>query len=168
MKPVRIALTGYARTGKDSIAYVLKSLFGLEPVSIGNLAKRELDNLCIRYFGFSAFTENDEQKTKIRKILIEWIEAHEERLIHELGSSLGPHQRVINPRIVSPKQMRAWKEIGGVVVCIKRPEIGPANAHENLNLATCTHLGLIDSVYVNGVDGLRPRNIAEHFARYIE
>lgn len=166
MKPVRIALTGYARTGKDSVANVLKSLFNLESASIGNLAKRELDDLCVKHFGFSAFTEDNLQKSKIRQLLIEWVEANEDRLIEQFHALC--HHRVVNARIVSIKQMRAWKEIGGVIICVERQGITAANSHEHLNLLACKTLGLIDNTYNNDSDGLNPRKIADFFARYVE
>jgi hypothetical protein len=75
MEPLFIGISGVARSGKDTLARLLKSeleSLGKECVIV-NLAKplkSELDDFCYSNFVISAFTDNTDDKKVIRDLLV--------------------------------------------------------------------------------------------------
>lgn len=137
----RIALAGYARVGKDTAADALKGI-GYQQVSFGNLIKRRLDPVILKYCGFSAFTEVDEEKKKIRGFLEQGGEAMYDSLMEEFFRSLP--DRAVNSRIVRTREAEKWIATGGVIVEICRPGKGPATDWERDRLEELRETGLID------------------------
>ena len=66
----KIAFAGFARSGKDSAAQTFLDI-GYIRANFGDIIKADLDVVILKRFGFSAFTENTEQKKMIRSTL-EW------------------------------------------------------------------------------------------------
>lgn len=137
----RIALAGYARVGKDTAAEALRDI-GYQQVSFGNLIKRRLDPVIVKYCGFSAFTEDDHQKRQIRGLLEQAGEAMYESLIEEFFRSLP--ERAVNSRLVRTREAEKWIAGGGVIVEIRRPGKGPATDWERDRLEELRGSGLID------------------------
>ena len=70
---IRIALHGYARTGKDSAGKVLMQLCPqMKRVAFGDLIKEDLRSLVETHLGIDPFTEDDNQKRVIRDVLVAW------------------------------------------------------------------------------------------------
>lgn len=125
--PDRIAFVGYARAGKDEAAKALYPL-GYARSNFGDLIKSELDDLVKRHFRFSAFTEIDQQKQRIRATLQAWGDDNYDRLLGLYFSHLP--KRVVNTRLVRVAEAKRWVEEGGVLVRVTRPGISPATEWE--------------------------------------
>lgn len=70
-----IGISGFARSGKDTLAKTLKSLLEERGHTVGLFSfasslKSDIDNFCIEKFNISAFCESSELKAKIRPMLI--------------------------------------------------------------------------------------------------
>jgi dephospho-CoA kinase len=143
---IRIGLTGYSRTGKDEVGRILVSC-GFKRVALGDEGKRELDVAIRQHFGFSAFTEVDEEKQQIRRILEEWITARFEPLMTELIRLL-PHNAV-NTKILRPEEAERWRAAGGVIWHVTRPGEGPKTPNELVELGRMWKADLVDRVIEN-------------------
>lgn len=136
-----IAFAGYARTGKDTAAEFLQK-FGYARVAFGDIIKRQVDHLCVKHLGFSAFTQNDNEKSQIRGLLEQWGESNYEGIMNEFFSNLP--SKAVNSRIVRLKEAERWVRSGGAIVEIKRPGFGPATTWESERLSELRNSGLID------------------------
>lgn len=80
-----IGISGIARSGKDTLARSLKRILETEDnleveiISLANQLKEDLDDLIKKNFGFSAFSENTEEKNLIRPILVSYGESMKEK-----------------------------------------------------------------------------------------
>ena len=121
-----IALTGYARAGKDEAAKPLIDA-GWARRCFGDVIKRQIDPIVREYLNFSAFTENDGQKQQIRPILEQWGEVNYDGIMLEFFESLPP--RCVNTRLCRVREAREWRKRGGIVVEVRRMtnEIGRAH-----------------------------------------
>ena len=75
MNQVAIGITGFARSGKDTLAGAIRSGAMAEGLrcqifSLAHALKSDLNDFCLDKFGISAFTEDSESKSKIRPVLI--------------------------------------------------------------------------------------------------
>jgi hypothetical protein len=75
MKHSVIGITGFARSGKDTLANIIKEKMTMlgarcQIFSLAHALKSDLNDFCLDKFGISAFTEHTESKSKIRPILI--------------------------------------------------------------------------------------------------
>ena len=76
-----IGITGIARSGKDTLGLSLLKMINKSSTkkakiySIANIIKKDLNSLIKKQFGFSAFTEDTNEKNLIRPILVEYGEA---------------------------------------------------------------------------------------------
>lgn len=76
-KKLVIGISGYARSGKDTLANILKSSFTENKIktkifSFAFALKNDIDSFCLSKIGISAFTEDTDQKSKIRPMLISY------------------------------------------------------------------------------------------------
>lgn len=136
-----IALAGYARVGKDTAAEALRDI-GYHHVSFGSIIKRQLDRLIVENLGFSAFTEKDDEKSRIRNTLQAWGDDNYEAILQEFFRSLP--NRAVNSRLVRTREAMEWVKRGGVIVEIRRPGKGPATDWERDRLEELRGSGLID------------------------
>ena len=143
----RIALHGYARVGKDEAGKVLASRYGLERVAFGDLIKGDLDAIVQKHCGFSAFTQNDTQKSQIRELLVHYgyaaYQSIEARFFGNLPS------RAVNTRIFRARECLLWRQRGGKILLVKRDGYGPAEPKEKEEVEQCIAAGLIDGVVHN-------------------
>ena len=76
-KKIVIGISGYARSGKDTLANILKSFFTEKKIkakifSFAFALKNDIDSFCLSKIGISAFTEDTDLKSKIRPMLISY------------------------------------------------------------------------------------------------
>ncbi len=80
-----IGISGIARSGKDTLAKSFKRIIeqklelDVEIISLANQLKEDLDDLIIKNFGFSAFSDNTKEKNLIRPILVSYGECMKEK-----------------------------------------------------------------------------------------
>lgn len=122
MKYPLVALTGYARTGKDEVGNVLIKA-GFTRVCFGDLIKSQVDSLIQKHLGFSAFTEKTEEKAKIRRTLENWGEDNYDNIFAEFFGNLTPP--AVNTRLCRLPEATAWVKRGGILVNVTRPNVGP-------------------------------------------
>ncbi len=142
MRPCRIALHGYARTGKDTFGLMLMRLLDLKRVALGDIIKRQLDPIVKIHLGFSAFTQDDKQKTQIRPTLVEWGYANYDNILREFMEDVPA--RAVSTRIFRLEECLAWRQAGGIIVELKRLGIAPAETKEAMELERCRVAGFID------------------------
>lgn len=75
MKKTIIGISGFARSGKDTLAkHIKKQLqnqgFSVSLFSFARALKQDIDEFCSSRFGISSFCEDSSQKEKIRPMLI--------------------------------------------------------------------------------------------------
>jgi hypothetical protein len=128
----RIAFCGYARTGKDEASRALV-VRGYERGAFGDIIKQQISPIVRRYLGFSAFTENDVQKKRIRAVLESWGDANYDNILAEYFKRLPMF--AVNSRLVRPREGRMWREHGGVLVLLRRPFAGAATPWEKAALS---------------------------------
>jgi dephospho-CoA kinase len=146
---LRIALHGYARTGKDTVGAMLVNK-GLTRVAMGDIIKADLDGLVQQHLGFSAFTQDDVQKKRIREVLVHWGYANYESVERRFFDNLP--ERAVNTRIFRVRECERWVQLGGVVWEVWRPGFGPAEAKEAEELDACRRAGLIARQITNDGD----------------
>lgn len=155
-----IALTGYARSGKDVVAATLNRHFGHFRLATGDIIKRELNEAIKTSFGFSAFTEEDEEKRKIRNILEEWGNARYREILAEhmetvkkiqnLGDATWDLGRpIVNARLCRIEEAIAWKNIGGLIVRVVRRGVTAASPTEAMWADDLHNLGYLDYTLKN-------------------
>lgn len=145
---IRIALHGLARTGKDSVGRVLISLVpGLTRVAFGDLIKQDLDPVIREHFGFSAFTEINEEKELIRPVLVAWGYANHASIERRFFATLPA--LAVNTRIFRARECELWGAAGGVVWEVVRPGAIAAEPQELKELEECRSRGLITRVVRN-------------------
>ena len=76
-KKTVIGISGYARSGKDTLANILRSSFlenkiNTKIFSFAFALKNDIDDFCLSKIGVSAFTEDTSLKSKIRPMLISY------------------------------------------------------------------------------------------------
>lgn len=147
MTRLRIALHGVAGVGKDEVGKILVSKYGMTRVAFGDLIKADLDPLVREHLGFSSFTEDREQKAKIRELLVHWGYTNYESIERRFFSTLP--ERAVNTRIFRARECEQWRERGGVVIEVTRPGCAAAEPNEARELEDCWARGLIDAIIHN-------------------
>lgn len=136
-----IAFTGYSRTGKSTACDVLVSEFGYNKVAFGVILKRQVDPFVRAHLGFSAFTEVDSEKKKIRGLLECWGDTFYKAILKEFFENLPT--RAANARLARVIEAREWVKRGGIIVELKRPGIDPATDWESKRMDEMRDSGLI-------------------------
>jgi hypothetical protein len=144
--PNLIALCGYARTGKDEAAKALIA-DGYHRRCFGDIIKGQIDELVRRHLGFSAFTQDDAQKARIRHILEHWGDANYDGITREFFATLP--EKCVNTRLVRLREAREWKARGGVILEVRRPGAEACSSWEAANLYKLQEAGVIDAVLNN-------------------
>ncbi len=138
-----IAFAGYARAGKSTAADALVDM-GYKRVAFGDIIKRQIDSAVREKLGFSAFTENDDEKRKIRPLMEQWGSAFYESILTEFLENLP--EKAVNMRLVRLEEATAWTKRGGIIVEIRRPGYGPATDWEHTRLQELRSAGMIHSI----------------------
>jgi hypothetical protein len=141
-----IAFAGVARAGKDEAAQALIAA-GYERCCFGDIIKEQLDVLCCQHLGVSAFTEDDEQKQRIRPVLEAWGDVNADGIADEFFANLP--SLAVNTRLVRVREAKEWRNRGGLVVEIKRIGYGPASNWERDCLNELRQAGCIDATITN-------------------
>lgn len=154
-----VGLTGYARTGKDTVAKLLQEL---EPrfvvVSMGNLIKASADQVLREYLGISAYTEDPKEKEIVRDFLV-WHGYHKyDTFLERFKAVCSKHEYLVNTRVFDLREAKWWVEQGGVLVEVQRPGYGPAEPVEERNLKRLREAGLVHATLVNDGDLNRLRD----------
>lgn len=136
MTPIRIAFAGYAGSGKDTAATRLIQR-GFKRVCFGDIIKRQLDSVIQQHFGFSAFTEDREQKALIRGVLEQWGDANYEKIGEEFFRDLPV--LAVNTRLVRVREAEKWVEGGGFIFVMHRPGLEPSSKWEEQCLTELTN-----------------------------
>ena len=146
-----IGLTGYARSGKDTVGEILTEFHGFRRVAFGDTLKliaEDLNPVLPVDGGFEAF----ERLATMLDVYGGWEKVKDEQpssrdLLVRLGNSLrkripgievaatigdvGLMERVVNTNVYHPEELKAYEEHpGGATVRVCREGYGPANADE--------------------------------------
>lgn len=146
--PLIFGIGGVARCGKDTFAKFLKEKitrtgFSAVKTSFADELKKEMDEFVYDKFGFSAFTEIDEEKDLIRPLLVSygtevcrkkidekyWIKKLEKRV----KACITNEVISIIPDVRYENEAKWIKELGGYVIHIERIGKKPANFEEKSN-----------------------------------
>ena len=154
LQPAMIALTGYSRTGKSTVANVLKNNWGYVELSMGSIIKQQLDDLTLQHLGFSAFTETDSEKQQIRHLLEHWGDVNYTNILDEFFNEVRHHAfqnntSVVNSRLCRLQEARSWRDMGGIVVEITRPHWNAATPWEEEVMLKLRTAGLVDFEIAN-------------------
>jgi len=160
-----IAFAGYAREGKDAAAQRLIA-DGWERCAFGDIIKRQMDPLINHHLGFSAFTEDDAQKKKIRPILEQWGEVNYDGVMREFFDTLPA--RAVNTRLVRLREAKEWMRRGGIILRIRRPGIEPATDWERDRLQELYDAGLIHDTLLNEGTVEQLWNRVQHYAERVD
>lgn len=138
-----LGISGFARTGKDKLASFISSKLAEKNsksfiVPFAGELKKEVDDLLTRTLGISAFTEDSEEKKIIRPFLTfwgteirrklnsnVWIEKVENKCRNFVDNVLH-----IIPDVRFMNEAEWIQKNNGILIALKRPEIGPANEDE--------------------------------------
>jgi len=145
-----IGISGNARSGKDTFCEYTKRFLSRKKVGAARAAfadeiKGDLDSLCRKKIGMSAFTSDSKEKKILRPLLVTYgtdimRSLDEDWWIEKLEKKLGVHQSMELLPIITdvryPNEME-WiqKKNNGVLIHVTRKGIGPANKEEKLNNA---------------------------------
>lgn len=146
--PVIFGVSGVARSGKTTFCkHLINKLerSGVPSVSISfaEEVKRHLDSFTMEKLNISCFTENTEEKSIIRPLLVcyatdvcrnkinenFWIKKVEKKIISCINNKVV----VVIPDVRYKNEMDWIKSLGGFVVHIQRSGIKPANFEEKSN-----------------------------------
>lgn len=127
MLPNLIAFTGFAGAGKDEAAKAFLDL-GYERHNFGDLIKCEVDPLVVKYFGFSAFTEDRALKPLIRRTLEAWGEDRYDAILKRFLDTLPVE--AVNTRLCRVKEAVEWRARGGIILYVDRLGVSAATAWE--------------------------------------
>lgn len=141
-----VAFTGYARAGKDVAAQCLINS-GYQRVAFGDIIKRQIDPMVRQHLGFSAFTEDDVQKVKIRPLMELWGDMNYFGVMREFFDTLP--ERAVNTRLVRTQEAAEWRRRGGIIIHVMRPGQKPATEWERDRLNELLHASLVDKVIEN-------------------
>lgn len=148
-----IALHGYARTGKTSVAQIL---YELEPrfqrVALGDLIKERCDGVLQQYLGISAWTEDPVKKEIIRPFLVHHGYHAYDELFTEFKHRCAQHPFLVNHRIFRLEECLWWVRKGGVIWEVQRPRRLAAEPAEHQELQRVRAAGLITRVIPNTGD----------------
>lgn len=139
-----IALAGNARTGKDTVAQMLKTCFTQDGracvvVSFADALKEELQALCTSKLGISTHTEDSAEKEFLRPLFVTWgthirRKADPEYWIKKLDWAMyNNNVTYIISDLRFPNENSWIFEQGGTTIFLEREGVPPANEVEALN-----------------------------------
>lgn len=141
--PRIICLIGAKRTGKDTVGRLLVERHGFHRIATGDVIKEDLDLAIRARFGFSAFTEVDAEKDRIRKVLLEWGAAAERSIIPRLiNYAQGLASPVVNTRVCRFEEAQQWAEAGAELWLITRRHHHPELAEIGM-VGACMQRGWV-------------------------
>lgn len=161
-----IGLTGYAQSGKDSVADVLmgrgytRFAFGdvLKAVAYGADPFVQLDDgtftrlhCVVDEGGWDAAKQNSDVRRFLQRLGTEGGRAHlGERVWVEavMRQVLGAQSPVVISDVRFPNEVAAVKALGGLVARVERPGVGAVNGH-----SSDAHIGTLAADLVIGNDG---------------
>jgi len=147
-QPYRVALLGYARTGKDTVGKILINNEGYNRVAIGDHIKSQLDPVIQAYLGHSAFTEDDELKENVRPTYVEWGFSNYDNILAEFMEDIP--KRAVNTRLYRFKEALKWKGLeGSELWLVKRPGHGPREPKVKEELDQIIDAGMVDRIINN-------------------
>ena len=152
-KPILIGLTGFARSGKDSVGRILTDGHGFRRVAFGDTLKAIAEDLnpLIEFTGPDGSNTNRVRVADLlathggwegtkdavpesRQFLVDLGNSLRLRIPGvEISASFGvpqPGDRMVNTNVYHPEEIDAIRAMGGVVVRVRRPDFGPANPDE--------------------------------------
>lgn len=162
-----IGLSGYARSGKDTIAKILVEDYGYTRIGFADSIREFLLGInpilsdghrlgeIVKFYGW----EIAKAQTEVRRLLQEtgtvarslfgesfWIEM--------LLSKVGPEDKIVIPDVRFSNEAHMIQMLGGVVWRVSRPGVGPINSHisesdmESYEInATIDNSGTIEDLY---------------------
>jgi hypothetical protein len=144
--PNLVAFTGYSRSGKDEAAKALLPL-GYRRHNFGDIIKQQLRDVVWQHMGINTYTEADEFKTRIRGLLEQWGEANYENILATYLANIPA--KAVNTRLCRVREAREWKNRGGVLVCVVRPDVPASTQWEVERMEELKEAGVIDGHIVN-------------------
>lgn len=142
----RIAFTGYAGAGKSEAGRALDPL-GYVDVSLGNVGKKYLDPLIQQVFGFSAFTEDREQKKLIRNTLEWFMWDAFDFLLAEFFRDLP--EKCVATRVMTVAEAKRWRDDGHPLIEILKPGVFAVSEFEQKRMEELHDANLITHQVVN-------------------
>lgn len=151
-----IGLTGYARAGKDTAA--LGCAVSFKRMAFATALKKDVENM-LKASGIDPYADFslEDCKIKYRPLLVAWgqIKRAEDpdywiKKI-KITPSIASVENIIITDVRYANEIEWIKEMGGKVILIARPEIGPANDEERKSFAEINDrcLKMIDKTLVN-------------------
>lgn len=140
----KIAFVGYSRAGKTECA---KCLDTHKLYSFGDVIKTHLNEFVWQRFGFSAFTEIDSQKSKIRPLLETYGDCNYDVVFNEYFMNLP--EKCVNGRLVRVREAEEWRLRGGRIYEIVKPYTYAATKWEEEYLAELRRARVIDGLILN-------------------
>ena len=140
-----IGIAGFARTGKDSLASMIKSLLEKDShkckiSSFAQHLKKDLDSFLQSRLGISAFTEDSKEKEIIRPLLVCWgtevirNKINKDHWIEKMHSACVTNNlqglKTIIPDVRFQNEVEWIYSLGGTVIYLERKGISPANSDE--------------------------------------
>lgn len=131
--PKLIALTGYGRAGKDVLgaAFIAQ---GWHRLAMGDHIKLLFTPLVERHLGYTAFTEEPEEKEHIRPLLVHGGQVFYEHVSNayfaNVDAALNRGRSVINTRLFRPEEAERWRQRGGEIWEVTRAGNGPKEPEE--------------------------------------
>lgn len=146
-----IGFTGYARSGKDTAVKLMQEIDPrFRRISLGDIIKENVDSVLQAYTGISAFTEDPVLKSAIRGFLVYHGYYWYDQIFDMFKERARAESFLLNNRVFRLQEARWWKQQGGFICHVVRPNLQPAEAREEYELQTLLQAGLIDAQVVNG------------------
>ena len=140
-----IGIAGFARTGKDSLASMLKPLleedsYKCKISSFAHHLKKDLDSFLQLRLGISAFTEDPKEKEIIRPLLVCWgtevvrNKINKDHWIQKMSSTCAVNKlygaKTIIPDVRFQNEVEWIHSLDGATIYIERKGVGPVNSDE--------------------------------------
>lgn len=170
-RPTIVALTGFARSGKDTVGQILVDHHGFRRVAFGDLLKQIAEDVDpVIEYGAPAMEQEDalacrshvsrlldiaggwenlkDDVPEARQFLVDLGNSLRKRIpgieVSSVLSGLKPGERVVNTNVYHPEEIEEIRGMGGYVFRVVRPGGKPANADE-ARTATAEVDGTIDN-----------------------
>lgn len=143
----RVALLGYARTGKDTVGRMLIDE-GYDRVAIGDIIKSQLNPVISAHLDHNAFTEDDGLKENVRPTYVEWGYSNYQNILDEFMDFIP--ELAVNTRLYRFKEALKWKSLeNSELWLVNRPGYGPKEPKVKEELDMIVDAGLVDRTINN-------------------